>query len=57
MKRTLENCLLVKKYGAPNQYDGKCEGLCKSPTDDEPCEVCKKCSLHYLYDEEHEEAQ
>ena len=49
MKRTLKNCRLLKKHSA-NQHDGVCEGLCASPTNDEPCEVCKNCTLHYLYE-------
>lgn len=49
MKRTLENCALIKKVGCkPNQYDGKCEGFGKSEYDDESCNVCKECELHYL---------
>ena len=55
MKRTLENCRLVKVYGTPNQYDGKCEGFGTSDIDDEPCEVCKRCPLHYINAEEKEE--
>lgn len=52
MKRTLDNCKLVKKHGRPLQYDGVCEGFARSETDDEPCEICKECRLHYLYDDE-----
>lgn len=49
MKRTLENCSLIKKVGcAPNQYDGKCEGFGRSEHDDEPCETCQNCGLHYI---------
>lgn len=51
MKRTLENCKLANKYGAPNHYDGKCEGFQKSSEDDEPCEICKECKLHLFYED------
>ena len=47
MKRTLDNCRMVTRYGRPNQYDGKCEGFCKSREDDEPCKPCIDCELHY----------
>ena len=49
MKRTLDNCRLVAKYGRPVQYDGACEGFCRSESDDEPCAACKDCVLHYLF--------
>ena len=53
MKRTLENCSLMKKFrGQPNQYDGKCEGFGKSKFDDEPCTICQECSLYYINIEE-----
>lgn len=52
MNRTLENCSLIKKYGKPNQYDGKCEGLQRSSIDDEPCDICKKCRLNVYNMEE-----
>ena len=51
MKRTLENCSLLKKHSA-KQYDGKCEGLGRNGYDDEPCDTCKACSLHYINVEE-----
>lgn len=54
MKRTLENCRLVKAYGAPRQYDGVCEGFGTSETNDEPCAICQKCKLHYLFYDESE---
>lgn len=54
MKRTLENCRLVRKYGAPQQHNGICEGFAKSNVDDEPHNVCQKCKLHYLYSETEE---
>ena len=54
MIRTLDNCILIKHVGCkPRQYDGVCEGFAKSDSDDEPCETCKECKLHYLYKEEH----
>ena len=56
MKRTLGNCALVKRFGPPNQYNGTCEGFAKSEIDDEPCEKCKSCKLHYLYDDDITEA-
>jgi hypothetical protein len=52
MKRTLQNCKLVQKYGEPKQYDNRCEGFGRSDFDDEPCNICKKCKLHYLNQEE-----
>ena len=51
MKRTLNNCRLVTKYGKPNQYNGVCEGFATSSTNDEPCDICKKCKSHYLYED------
>lgn len=48
--RTLEHCSLITKMGgAPNQYDGKCEGF-QNGDDDEPCETCKKCKLNTTYE-------
>ncbi len=47
-KRTLDNCRLVKKFGRPVQYDGVCEGFGRGDYDDEPCDKCKECPLHYL---------
>ena len=53
MKRTLENCSLIKFMEVrPNQCGGVCEGFGKSDMDDEPCEVCKKCKLLYTNQEE-----
>lgn len=46
--RTIENCNLIKKYGRPNIYDGKCEGYGGEDAD-EPCEVCKECKLNTCY--------
>lgn len=49
MKRTLENCSLIKQsihigVGRPNQRNGLCQGY-SYPDDDEPCETCKNCKL------------
>ena len=49
--RTLDNCKLIQKYGRPNQYDGMCEGFGASRINDEPCRVCQKCKLNYLYND------
>lgn len=49
--RTLDNCRLVTAYGSPRQYDGKCEGYGTEYMDDEPCEICKQCRLHYLHED------
>ena len=58
MIRTLKNCRLITRYGAlPIQYDGVCEGFAKSEWDDEPCEICKKCKLHYLYHDGEEDSE
>lgn len=48
----IEYCSLVSAYGKPNQTDGKCDGFQKSGEDDEPCEICKKCTLNTFYEEE-----
>lgn len=50
MRRTLEHCSLITKYGKPRQKNGKCEGFQKSDKDDEPCEQCKNCKLNELYE-------
>ena len=57
MKRTLENCSLIKKMGDrgtsyPEQRDGKCSGYCVSRDNDEPCDVCKNCKLNEYYEED-----
>jgi hypothetical protein len=54
MKRTLENCSIIKKFGEAVQYDGKCEGLGKTDADDETCDVCKKCKLYIHWEVENE---
>ena len=51
MKRTLDNCSLVKKYGRPEQRFGKCLGFAISEFDDEPCDTCKDCKLCESYDD------
>lgn len=51
MKRTLEHCSLITKYGKPNLYDDKCEGFQKDKDDDEPCEQCMSCKLNVFCDE------
>ncbi|WP_404988418.1 hypothetical protein [Clostridium culturomicium] len=55
MKRTLENCSLIKigiqiGEGKPNQYEGKCEGYCNYDGD-EPMEKCKACKLNTCYED------
>jgi hypothetical protein len=55
MKRTLHNCWLIKKFGKPEQKDGKCQGFARSEYDDEPCERCKECKLNEHYEQEDEE--
>ena len=54
MKRTLDNCGLIRKMGdkdnPPRQYDGKCEGYCTSDSD-EPCDICKECKLNTAYED------
>lgn len=52
MKRTLENCSLIRKLGSVRQYDGKCEGFQRSDMDDEPCDICKECKLNVYYEEQ-----
>ncbi|WP_172610941.1 hypothetical protein [Eubacterium limosum] len=43
MKRTMENCSLIRKYGEPGRDGDFCLGFGRSEADDEPCEPCKKC--------------
>ncbi len=50
MKRTLENCSLIKHgiyigVGRPEQRNGSCMGFTTVGCDDEPCETCKNCKL------------
>ena len=51
MKRTIENCTMIKKHGEPEHRNNKCLGFGKSEYDDEPCEVCKRCKLNTSYEE------
>lgn len=50
-RKTIENCSLIKVYGKPMQYDGKCEGFDTSKNDDEPCRTCKGCKLNVYYED------
>lgn len=50
-KRTLNHCRLITQFGKPRQHDGKCDGFQKSGTDDEPCEICRKCKLNTFYED------
>lgn len=45
MKRTLDNCRLVARYGKPPQHAGMCDGFAASKENDEPCKTCKSCPL------------
>lgn len=49
-KRNLDNCNLIKKFGKPKQYGGKCEGYCGADRD-EPIEQCRECKLNTMYEE------
>ena len=38
------NCRLIREMGEPGKDgNGKCMGFTRNFTDDEPCEICKKC--------------
>lgn len=50
-KKTLENCRIIKERGNPGTVNGKCIGFGRSYENDEPPEACKRCKLHYLYDD------
>lgn len=56
MKRTLDNCRLIKRNGGAEQdrAKGTCLGFGRSACDDEPCDECKHCKLYesYMDDEE-----
>lgn len=57
MKRTLDNCSLIKKcvrkgIGEPEQRNGSCLGYQKSENDDEPCNECKCCTLNISYEKD-----
>lgn len=52
MQRTLENCILIKKYvkasiREPQQYYNwnKCMRYARGENDDEPCEQYKNCRM------------
>lgn len=58
--RTLDNCSLIQKMikrgiGEPEQYHNinKCLGYQRGETDDEPCEICKRCkyNLSFCHDD------
>jgi len=51
MKRTLENCGMIKKHGRPEQHDGRCAGI-KKPNGDELFWTCEDCKLNDQYDDE-----
>ena len=47
MKRTYENCSMQRKHGeAGKDANGFCLGFGRGESDDEPCEICKKCKLY-----------
>jgi len=57
MKRTIENCSIIKKMmhrglGKPGVEDERCVGYATSDVDDEPCDVCKRCYLNTTYNDE-----
>ncbi len=38
------SCRLIREMGEPGKDgNGKCMGFTRNFTDDEPCEICKKC--------------
>lgn len=42
--KTPNSCRLIREMGEPGKDgNGKCMGFTRSFTDDEPCEICKKC--------------
>lgn len=50
--KTAEEIKFEKYCSHAKRYeDGKCEGLDSSAENDEPCEMCKNCEKHYLFDE------
>ena len=62
MKRTLENCVFRKTYGADiDQESGKCFGVGGyngyGHEDDEPCEKCKECKLNVYYEEDNHDSK
>lgn len=57
MKRTLENCSLIKKavaqgIGEPEQRNERCLGY--GGDTDEPFKICKECYLYEGYEEDEE---
>jgi hypothetical protein len=52
VKRTPDNCKLVKKYGKPDMTDERCDGFQKSEIDDEPCNTCMECKWNTFYEGE-----
>jgi hypothetical protein len=54
VKRTLDNCRLIKRHGKPEQdrENGICLGFGRGENDDEPCDTCKECKLNSTYDAE-----
>lgn len=54
MKRTLENCQVVKRLlrslGKPRQVDGRCTGYADGNGD--PYSKCQRCKLYELHEEE-----
>lgn len=52
-KRTPDNCRYIKRFGEPEKDGtGKCLGLARSETDDEPIEPCKRCKYNSLFDDD-----
>lgn len=42
--KTPNSCRLIREMGEPEKDgNGKCMGFTRNFTDDEPCEICKKC--------------
>ena len=42
--KTPNSCRLIREMGEPGKDgNGKCMGFTRNFTDDEPCEICKKC--------------
>jgi hypothetical protein len=52
--KKINNCKIIIKavrdgHGYPDVNNNKCEGYCKSYTDDKPLEECKNCRYFELY--------
>lgn len=44
LDKTPNSCRLIREMGEPGKDgNGKCMGFTRNFTDDEPCEICKKC--------------